>query len=274
VIGLFSSQGAAERALTGLREAGLDPRQISVIARDTRESQAVTRHAGMDQSDMAGREAGGVLGGAVLGGIGGGVLGWLVGISAWVIPGVGPLVGAGTLAATIGGAVAGAVGGGIGGALIDLGVPEQQAQNYEAGIKGGAILLAVSGPSDDIGRARDILERSGGQDIRTYGRAANGAAGAGQADDYARNRAGFQQHFTSRQAARTGGPQANRTWEQAEPFYRYGYDAARDERYRGHSFEEAEPGIRRAYETRYPDRKDWDQLREEIREGWNRARAS
>jgi len=86
---------------------------------------------------------------------------------------------------------------------------------------------------------------------------------------YQEARAGFEQAHT-RNAATTG-----RTFEQAEPHYRSGFTAAHDERYAGQDFETAEPELRRTYEsdtTRGRGGDSWEQLRREVREGWNRAR--
>jgi len=74
----------------------------------------------------------------------------------------------------------------------------------------------------------------------------------------------------------------NRTFAQAEPNYRAGFTAAHDERYSGRQFEDAEPELRREYETRSTGTTgrttgsgdNWEHLREEIRSGWNRARNS
>ena len=98
-------------------------------------------------------------------------------------------------------------------------------------------------------------------------------------EDYQRHRPALQQHFQQRQGQR-GGQSAARRWEEAEPNYQYGYSAARDSRYEGREFEDVEPDLRGDYEGRYGsqttgrDRDAWQQLREEIREGWNRARGS
>ena len=59
--------------------------------------------------------------------------------------------------------------------------------------------------------------------------------------------------------------------------YQYGYDAGRSERYRGREFEEVEAQLRGEYEERHREGRGgiaglWERLREEIREGWNRAR--
>ena len=160
VIGVFENPAAAERALSGLREAGFVPDQVSVIARDTEATRTIVRDTGMGDDDGA---AGG---GALAGAAAGGIIGWLVGISALVIPGIGPIVGAGVLASTLIGAAAG----GLIGALAGLGVPEEDARHYETHVSEGRILLTVRA----IGReqtddARDIFQRFGGADVRAYG---------------------------------------------------------------------------------------------------------
>lgn len=104
-------------------------------------------------------------------------------------------------------------------------------------------------------------------------------------EDYDQHRSGFQQHFTDRQAQLRGqgGQYANRGWEESEPNYRYGYAAGRDQQYQGREFDEVEAGLRSDYESRYGQRDAtggahsgaddaWQHLREQIREGWNRAR--
>ena len=86
-------------------------------------------------------------------------------------------------------------------------------------------------------------------------------------ENYDRFRSGFQEHFTR---TNTGG---TRTWDEAEPGYRFGYASARDQRYAGRQFEDVEADLRRDYETRAGTGGDaWERLREEVREGWNRVR--
>ncbi len=72
-------------------------------------------------------------------------------------------------------------------------------------------------------------------------------------EDYDRYRGGFQQHFTGRQGQLQGqgGRWATRTWEEAEPAYRYGYDAGRHEQWHGREFDDVESDLRREYEGRY-----------------------
>jgi len=94
---------------------------------------------------------------------------------------------------------------------------------------------------------------------------------------YKEARSGFEQtHATT--AGKSG-----RTFEQAEPNYRTGYTAAHDERYTDREFEDVEPTLRSEYETKAKTTTTtggtmenggdtWEQLRQEVREGWNKAR--
>lgn len=89
--------------------------------------------------------------------------------------------------------------------------------------------------------------------------------------DFQRARSDFEQHFAS--ANQAGG---NRTFEHAEPNYRRGFEAGHDERYYNRRFEDVEPELRSEYErtsTRTSSTADpWERLRQEVREGFNRAR--
>jgi uncharacterized protein (TIGR02271 family) len=85
---------------------------------------------------------------------------------------------------------------------------------------------------------------------------------------YQEARSGFERvHATT---AGTSG----RTFEQAEPNYRSGFTAAHDERYTDREFEDVEPTLRSEYETNTTRTggDNWEHLRQEVREGWNKAR--
>ena len=102
----------------------------------------------------------------------GGALGLLAGIGALAIPGVGPLIAAGPIMATLAGAGAGGAIGGITGALVGLGIPEYEAKRYEGRIQKGGILLSVHcATSDEVKRAKEIIERTGGEDVSSTGEA-------------------------------------------------------------------------------------------------------
>jgi len=166
VAGVFNSASDAEKALNALKDAGFTPEQVSVVAKDTGETQTM-----VDRSDMAGAETTGAGTGALLGGLTGGIAGWLIGIGALAIPGIGPIVAAGALATTLGGAAVGAVAGGLIGALVGAGIPEEDARSYETHVKEGRILITAQATTGQQAQeARDAFDRYGGADVRAYDR--------------------------------------------------------------------------------------------------------
>jgi len=169
VVGVFDGQGDAEKALNALKDAGFTPDQVSVVAKDTRETQTM-----VERSDMGGAETTGIGTGALLGGLTGGLAGWLVGIGALAIPGIGPIVAAGALATTLGGAAIGAVAGGLIGALVGAGIPEEDARTYETHVKDGRILITAQATTgQQAEEARNAFNQHGGSDVRAYDRSAS-----------------------------------------------------------------------------------------------------
>ncbi len=95
-----------------------------------------------------------------------------MGIGSRAIPGLGPFIAAGPIVAALAGIGAGGVVGGIAGALVGMGIPEYEANRYEGRIKDGGILLSVHADDRDWkNKAKDILERTGAEDIGTKGEA-------------------------------------------------------------------------------------------------------
>jgi len=99
--------------------------------------------------------------------------------------------------------------------------------------------------------------------------------------NYERAQPKLQQHFNNRARAVGGSATTtNRTWETAEPNYRFGFNSGYDQRFRGRKFEEVEPELRREWETTTTTRgttggdNRWDLLREEVQEGFDRSRNS
>jgi hypothetical protein len=53
-----------------------------------------------------------------------------------------------------------------------MGIPEYEAKRYEGRVKDGGILLSVhSDSSEETKRAKDVLERTGAQDVSSTGEA-------------------------------------------------------------------------------------------------------
>jgi hypothetical protein len=161
--GIFPSRAEAEVAVNELMGAGFSNQDVSVLMAD----KSGTRDFAAEKNTKApeGTTTGAGVGGAV-----GGTLGLLAGIGAIAIPGVGPLIAAGPIMATIAGVGAGGVIGGMVGALVGMGIPEYEAKRYEGRVKEGGILVSVHcDSSEEVSRAKDVLERAGGEDVASAG---------------------------------------------------------------------------------------------------------
>ena len=163
VFGIVDSEMQAEGVVNSLRAAGFSGSDISVLFPDKRGTRDFAHEKATKAPEGAatGATAGGVLGGA---------LGWLVGVGALAIPGVGPFIAAGPIMAALGGAALGAATGGITGALVGLGMPEYEAKQYEAKIRGGNILISVhTEDSEEKRRAVDVFQQHRAMDISSSG---------------------------------------------------------------------------------------------------------
>lgn len=165
VFGIYSTRELVEGAVDALREAGFRNTDVSVLFPEN----VGTKDFAHEKATKAPE---GATAGAGTGAVVGGALGWLAGIGALAIPGVGPLVAAGPIMAALAGVGVGGTIGGITGMLIGMGIPEYEAKRYEGRIREGGILLSVhSDNSDWTRKAKDILERTGAQDIASAGEA-------------------------------------------------------------------------------------------------------
>jgi hypothetical protein len=163
VFGIYTDRSSIEEAVDNLRGAGFRNTDISVLFPEN----AGTKDLGHEKNTKAPE---GATTGGVAGGIAGGVVGWLTGVGLIAIPGLGPFLAAGPIVAALAGV--GAVGtlGGIIGALVGWGVPEYEAKRFEGRIREGGILLSVHCDSSEwVKRAREIMQRTGGQEIGAAG---------------------------------------------------------------------------------------------------------
>src|ERR1700682_1572731 len=165
VFGIYRDRTSVENAVDVLRRENFRNTDISVLFPENRATKDFAHEKNTKAPEGA---ATGATSGAVIGG----TLGWLVGIGALAIPGLGPFIAAGSIMAGLSGAGAGGVVGGLAGALVGMGIPEYEAKRYEGRIKEGGILLSVhSDNSEWIKKAKEILERSGAQDVSSAGEA-------------------------------------------------------------------------------------------------------
>jgi hypothetical protein len=160
VTGLFKTRVAAEAAVDAIIKRGYTRDDISVLMSDATKSKEFAVETGTHAADGAGIGAG--IGGAV-----GAVLAAIATVGTTIaIPGLGLFV-AGPIAAALAGAGAGGATGGIIGALIGAGIPEHRAKVYDAGLRGGGILLGVEAKSDDdADKLQHLLEDIGAEHVR------------------------------------------------------------------------------------------------------------
>jgi hypothetical protein len=160
VFGIYSTRDGVERATDAMVKSGFSAADISVLLP---ENLGGPKDIGTEKSTKAPE---GATAGAASGATIGGVLGLLAGIGALAIPGVGPLIAAGPIMGALAGMGVGGAVGGFTGALIGMGIPEYEAKRYEGRLKKGGILFSVHcSTSDEVKRAKEIVERTGGEDI-------------------------------------------------------------------------------------------------------------
>ena len=165
VFGIYSSRSAVENAVSALKGAGFQHSNVSVLLPENLGSKEIATEKNTKAPEGATTGAGS---GALLGG----ALGWLVGIGALAIPGLGPFIAAGPIMAALAGAGVGGAVGGVTGALVGMGISEYEAKRYEGRLQKGGILVSVHcDTSEEIKRGKEILERTGAEDISTAGEA-------------------------------------------------------------------------------------------------------
>jgi hypothetical protein len=168
VFGIYKTSAQAERAVDQIVEfrtvaGGFTHDDISVLLPDIRSSKEFAHEKNTKAPE--GTTTGATTGGAI-----GGTLGLLAGIGALAIPGVGPFIAAGPIMGALAGLGIGGAVGGLIGALVGMGIPEYEAKRYEGRIKDGGVLLSVHcDTSDEIKRAKDLLEKTGAEDISSTG---------------------------------------------------------------------------------------------------------
>jgi hypothetical protein len=165
VFGIYRDRRGVEDAVDALRTAGFRNTDISVLFPENKGTKDFAHEKNTKAPE-------GTATGAGTGAVIGGTLGWLAGIGALAIPGVGPLIAAGPIVAALTGVGVGGAIGGITGALIGMGIPEYEAKRYEGRVKEGGMLLSVhSDNSDWTSKAKDILKRTGADDVSSAGEA-------------------------------------------------------------------------------------------------------
>jgi len=160
VTGLFKSKISAEAAVDAIMKRGFTRDDISVMMSDATRSKEFALQTRTHAADGLG--IGGAVGGAV-----GAVLAAVAAVGTTLfLPGIN-LVIAGPIAAALARAGAGGATGGVIGALIGAGIPEYRARVYDAGLRGGGILIGVEAREDEeVDRLEELLQELGAENVR------------------------------------------------------------------------------------------------------------
>jgi hypothetical protein len=156
VIALFASAEQATSAARALRKMGVPHERVSIVARSHDEEGVIARASGaspgseLEDSPTAAR----------IGEIGAHFLSAI----ALVMPGIGPIVADGPLAAGLAEA-AGHAAGGVARALERAGLDAAEAEDWEARIGQGALLVGAHVDADSVVTARDVLNKAGAQRV-------------------------------------------------------------------------------------------------------------
>lgn len=150
ITGLFEHRRGAEQAVAYLKEIGIDPAEIAVVAYDP--TAEPTHHPDAKQSATAGASAG-----TLIGGVGGA----LAGLGLIAIPGAGPLVASGWLLTAISGAVAGAATGGTAGSALGFLISNdfEEPEHINRELQKGATVVRASVPDDRFFKVTDAFQK-------------------------------------------------------------------------------------------------------------------
>jgi len=163
VVGIYNSHTEAEASIKELERSGFDMKKLSIVGKDYHtEEHVVGYYNAGDRMKVWGK----------LGAFWGGFWGLLFGSALFFIPGIGPVVVFGPLVGWIVGALEGAVvvGGlsALGAGLYSIGIPKDSIMQYEAALKSDKFLVIAHGTTDEVSRAKDILETTGAEKIAAH----------------------------------------------------------------------------------------------------------
>jgi hypothetical protein len=165
---LYNDYPSAQTAAAGLKAAGVDAGDISIVASNA-EAWHKTDPKGVKQVDIkhdkdrdgVDDRKEGALAGAGIGGVAVGAAGLAAGLGALAIPGVGPVVALGWAASLLAGVVTGGVAGGVIGALVESGVGKNDADVYAEAIRRGGALVVARVADDNAVGYQAVLDKSG-----------------------------------------------------------------------------------------------------------------
>lgn len=163
ITALFDDRATAEKAVGELLQAGIKRDDISLLASNERgEYREFTPQLRHHQETLAEYESGDRAAAGL--GIGAGI-GALAGLAWLAVPGAGPFLAAGQIALALGvGAITGGVAGGVIGAMVDVGIPEDEAEYFAEGLRRGGSVVAVAATAVEAPAIAELLRAAGAVD--------------------------------------------------------------------------------------------------------------
>lgn len=149
---IFNTHTEAEAAIRALNVAGFDMRKLSLVSKGYHsEEHPLGFYTVADRIKSWGG----------MGAFWGGIWGALLAPAVFFLPGVGLVAMAGPFAIALVAALEGAVALGglsaLGAALVELGLPQEQAIKYESALKVDQYVLIVHGSAEELSKADAIL---------------------------------------------------------------------------------------------------------------------
>jgi hypothetical protein len=176
------------------------------------------------------------------------------------------------------------------GALVDLGIPEEEAELYAEGVRRGGHLVIVHAPDPRDDEVMDVLERFGPVDVERRAERWREQGWTEYEEDeelapytreevereqeyyetydrdiypsYEEREPVFREYHESMYADARGG------YAKYKPAYLCGYRLGCEPRYWGATWEEVEPEARRRFEAE-DEETPWEEVREAARRGWH-----
>jgi hypothetical protein len=156
VVGIFDDYGVTEKAIDELVRAGFNNDQISVLGSSQKHASSLS--PGVHPQHVPDELAKFTAAGAVSGG--------LLGLASLTLPGIGPVFASGPLLAILSGAAAGTYVGFLAGALARMDIDEDTAEEYQAHLTQGRILLGINVNNETEERnALQVLDTAGAMNV-------------------------------------------------------------------------------------------------------------
>jgi hypothetical protein len=156
VVAVYQNHEPAQKSIAELQDAGVSLKSLSIVAKEIhRGEDAVGYYNIGDRMQCCGK----------IGAYWEDIWGMLPGSAMFGIPGLGPILVAGPLVAWIvaglqGSVVVGGVSA-VGAALTGIGIPRDSVVEYETALKTDKFLLVVHGTTDEVAKARGVLDSDG-----------------------------------------------------------------------------------------------------------------